>query len=384
VSEAIRFLHALAQALSAIGLYSPGHPAAGSAVRAAGEAMKALLGMDPAPTLYFLGGAPVYQGRAIHELGSWPWGPRLAEAGVQRLDLEPEATPEALELFLVRIQQHIAEGGGLPEDEPEPIAGIRYGTVTVADPYADAEDAPEEPESDPAGEEESSRELALDLSDELAAMAFLREEAARGRLARAEADTIVRVLGGHLDSFELPQASPPADLAAYPQFHAVNTALLAMAAAGAAGMERSGRQRIGVAALVHDIGMALLPADLLLRESLSAGERALMESHTEAGARLLLEQGGLAFDLASVVAHEHHLRPDGSGYPRRRFATVAHWGSRLVGTCAAYVALRAPRPFRAPWSPARALSHLEAGAGSIFDEEAARSVARLVRGGISS
>jgi putative two-component system response regulator len=104
-----------------------------------------------------------------------------------------------------------------------------------------------------------------------------------------------------------------------------------------------------------------------------------METHTEAGARLLLEEGGVAMDLAAVVAYEHHLRPDGSGYPARRFASAAHWASRLVGTCAAYVALRAPRPFRAPWSPSRVLAHLEDGAGTVFDGEAARAVARLVR-----
>jgi HD-GYP domain-containing protein (c-di-GMP phosphodiesterase class II) len=367
----------MAQAISALGLYSPGHPAANSAVAAAGKALMALLAVEPEPTFYFLGGAPVYAGRAIHELDNWPWGQRLAAAGVHRLDFEPTATAATLKQFLTRMQPLLAEGVEPDlDDEPEPIPGMRYGTVTVADPYAEASDA-EEAEDHP--EEDDSNELALDLSDELAAMAHIRDEATRGRLARAEADTIVRILGGHLDHFDLPQAMAPTDFAEYPQFHAINTALLVMAVASAAGVDRPGRQRLGVAALLHDIGMALLPPDLLLRESLTPPERTLMETHTEAGARLLIERGGVAMDLAASVAFEHHLRPDGGGYPARRFAMPAQWASRLVGTCAAYVALRAPRPFRAPWSPGRVLTHLEQAAGTVFDDEAARSLARLVR-----
>ena len=66
MSDAIRFLHALAQALSAISLYSPGHPAAAKALEAAWQALQVLLKRDARPTFFFLGGAPVYSGRALH------------------------------------------------------------------------------------------------------------------------------------------------------------------------------------------------------------------------------------------------------------------------------------------------------------------------------
>ena len=82
---------------------------------------------------------------------------------------------------------------------------------------------------------------------------------------------------------------------------------------------------------------------------------------------------------AVAVAFEHHLRPDGTGYPARRFTPPTHWASRLTGTCAAYVALRAPRPYRPAWAPLRALAYLEEGAGTVFDAESARALATLVR-----
>ncbi|HRP08229.1 MAG TPA: hypothetical protein PLL69_07035, partial [Gemmatimonadales bacterium] len=61
------------------------------------------------------------------------------------------------------------------------------------------------------------------------------------------------------------------------------------------------------------------------------------------------------------------------------FEMPVHWASRLVGACAAYVALRAPRPFRPAWAPLRAIAYLEEGAGTVFDTESARALASLLR-----
>jgi HD-GYP domain-containing protein (c-di-GMP phosphodiesterase class II) len=374
MSDAIRFLHALAQALSAISLYSPGHPAAAKALETAWQALQALLPKNPRPTFFFLGGAPVYNGRALHELADWPWGARLKEVGVQRLEFDEGVTLVSLTRFLELMQVRFTSGSTdplFPEDAA--FTGLRFGPVAVVDALAEveSEDAPQE--------DDGSRELALNLTDELEAMAFVLAEARRDVVARAEADAVVRILAAQLDRHELPQAAAPDDHAAYPQFHAVNTALMAMAAGGAAGIDPAGRHRLGMAALLHDIGMARLPSELATGETLSAEHRALMETHTVEGARFLMARAGRSLDLAVAVAFEHHLRPDGSGYPARRFNPPAHWASRLTGTCAAYVALRAPRPYRPAWAPLRALAYLEEGAGTVFDAESARALATLVR-----
>jgi HD-GYP domain-containing protein (c-di-GMP phosphodiesterase class II) len=374
MSEAIRFLHAMAQALSALGLYAPGHPAVARAMEQAWQALQALMARGERATFLFLGGAPVFDGRALHELAEWPWSRRLASAGVQRLEFEPEATPDALTQFLVMIQARFASGATtdpLPADDGFP--GIRFGGVEVIDQFADGTDDGE-PEAD--GE---SRELALNLADELEATAFILSEARRGTVALAEANAVVRILASQLERYELPQAAPPRDHAAYPQVHAVNTALLVMAVAGNAGIDQPGRHRLGIAALLHDIGMATLPVEFTHLPSFSEAERARMEEHPRIGAQMLLERGGRGSDLAAVVAFEHHLRPAGGGYPSRRFGTPSHWASRVTGAAAAYVSLRSPRPFRAAWAPLRALGYLEEAAGSVFDAEAARALASLVR-----
>ncbi|MGD9573322.1 MAG: HD-GYP domain-containing protein [Thermoleophilia bacterium] len=379
MSEAIRFLHALAQALSTTALYSPGHPAAARSVEALWQALRALLAAEAEPTFLFLGGAPIHGGRALHELTGWPWGGRLSAAGVQRVEFDERVTPASLTEFLVRVQLRLASGVESDTAEAD-LDGIRFGVVEVAD----GEEEDEEPSAEAAPDEGEPPEPVLDLDDELAAMAWILEEAREGRVARSEADAVVRILASQLQAHPLPQVAVPESFTDYPAYLAINTALLAMAVSEAAGIDRRGRQVLGVAALLADIGMTRLGAPFELRESLSAADRELMESHTTRGAQLLIEVPGRGLELAATVALEHHLRPDGNGYPTRRYAPPAHWASRLVGACAAYSALRAARPFRPAWAPSRAADYLEEGAGTVFDIEAARAVASLVRSAIGA
>jgi putative two-component system response regulator len=160
--------------------------------------------------------------------------------------------------------------------------------------------------------------------------------------------------------------------------HAVNTALLAIAAGAKAGLSPDDLHALAVAALWHDIGVMRLPFDLASKTSLSEAERGIVEEHTVRGAALLLTHGGRTLRLAASVAFEHHLRPDGNGYPARRLGQPAHWASALIGAAAAYLAVRTERPYRAAWTPERALGYLRSGAGSVFEAEAARLVADLV------
>ncbi|HEX3927280.1 MAG TPA: HD domain-containing phosphohydrolase [Gemmatimonadales bacterium] len=371
MSEAIRFLHALAQALSTMALYSPGHPATRRSADHLWQALTALLATEPNPVFHFLGSSPVFGGRALHELRDWQHSRRLADAGVQRLEFDSAATLESLAAFLEQMMVRLTTGAADPAGEA-PLPGIAFGAVAVFEDVV----TEEEPRAQAA---EGGRELQVDLHDELDAMDYIRSEAARGVVARAEAEAVVRILGGLLDHHELPQAAHGDDHALYHVVHPVNTALLVMAAATASGIDRVGRHRIGVIALFHDIGMARLPAELGRRETLTPAERGLVETHTALGARLLLDAGSHGLELAAIVAYEHHLRPDGGGYPARRFRPAVHWASRVIAVSATYCAVRAPRPFRPPWSSDRALRYLEEGAGTVFDADAARLVAGLVR-----
>ncbi len=369
MSEAIRFLHALAQALATMALYSPGHPSARRASEGAWQALTALLRAEPLAAFLFLGGAPVYGSRALHELADWPWSGRLADAAVQRIEFDRAITLESFESLLGLLQSRLADVEAATSGEVR-LTGVSFGPVEVESvvPEDDAEVS--------AGEEEAEAMVLLDLQDELEALRYVFAEAREGRLARAEAEAVVRLLVGLVELHPLPQANvaDPAEPAA----QALNTTLMVMAVGMRLGLDGAERQRLGVAALWHDIGLMQLPVDLATTLTLTAEERAIVERHTVLGAKLLLQQGGHGLQLAALVAYEHHLRPDGTGYPSRRVGQGAHWASSLVGAAATYHALRTPRPYRAAWGAERALHYLESGAGTVFDPVAARLVIELV------
>lgn len=371
MSEAVRFLHALAQALSAASLYSPGHPATRRSLETLFQSLVALLKVDAHPVLLFLGGAPVYGGRALHELSDWPWSRRLSAVGIQRLECDSSLTEDSAAVLIEQIMVRMSTGASVGVGEAG-IPGIIYGNVAVLEEVA------LEPSEQAFSGGAPSRELLLDLADEIEAMAWIRSEAVGGNIARGEASAVVRILGGLFEHHELPQVAHGDDPARYPLVHAINTALLTMAAASP-WVDRPGRHRLGVAALLHDIGMARIPVELGNKEMLTIAERITVETHTSLGARLLLESGGRGLELAAAVAYEHHLRPDQSGYPARRFRPVPHWSSRLVSAASTYAALRSPRAFRPRWAANRALAYLEDGAGTVFDAEAANMLAMVVR-----
>ena len=372
MSEAIRVLHALAQALSTMNLYSPGHPATKRSLENLWHAITALLAIEPHPIFLFLGTAPVYNGRALQELRDWQHSRRLADAGIQRLEFDPALTLESLGLWLERFMIRLTTGHPASDEDAQPLKRAVFGTVAVY-----TEDEPEATGPRPVA---GSAEVLHDLTDELDTMAFVRAEATRGVVARAETEAVARILGRLVGEPEVPQASHGGDPERYHVVYPVNTALLAMVAAMNAGVDTAGRHRIAVMALLHDIGMTRLPAGLGNKSSLTAEERVLVETHTSEGARLLLDAGGPGLELAAIVAYEHHLRPDGTGYPARRFRAAAHWASRLIGCCATFTSLRLARPYRPAWSVDRAAHHLEEGAGIVFDPEAAKLVASVVRG----
>jgi hypothetical protein len=374
VSEAIRFLHALAQALSTMNLYTPGHPATRRGVENLWEAIQALLAINPHPTFLFLGTAPIYDGRALHELGDWQHSQRLADAGIQRLQFDDALTIDTLQVMVDRFVVRLTTGRPSSSETETFLTGVAFGPVAVR-----AAETPSDASGVSMGG--ASTELLLDLTDELDTMEFVRAEAMRGVVARAEVDAIARILGRLVGEPQVPQASHGDDPERYHVVYPVNTAMLTMVAAMSAGVDTNGRHRLGVMALVHDIGMARLPVGLGNKSSLTADERALVETHTAEGARLLLDGGGPGFELAAVVAYEHHLRPDGTGYPARRFRAAAHWASRLIGSCSTFASLRLIRPYRQAWSVERVARHLEEGAGTVFDAEAAKLVANVVRPG---
>jgi HD-GYP domain-containing protein (c-di-GMP phosphodiesterase class II) len=111
-----------------------------------------------------------------------------------------------------------------------------------------------------------------------------------------------------------------------------------------------------MAALVHDVGMTRVPAEVLLTPGpLNSDQIRLIEKHTaiaEAMLTTLWPGGGWPVEAATC----HHERNDGTGYPLGRQEIHLASFVRLLAVCDVYAALCAPRPHRAAFDTRTALT----------------------------
>jgi putative nucleotidyltransferase with HDIG domain len=136
--------------------------------------------------------------------------------------------------------------------------------------------------------------------------------------------------------------------------HSLRVALLAMQFARALTDDRDLLVRIGTAGLLHDVGKAQIPFELLhATRTLSEEERRIMNRHSELGAEILLDHRDHD-PLAVAAAFGHHRGPDGSGYPRTLHEHELTMVTSIVKICDIYEALTAARPYKQPMSPIRA------------------------------
>lgn len=112
--------------------------------------------------------------------------------------------------------------------------------------------------------------------------------------------------------------------------------------------------RIGVAALLHDIGKSKIPFEVLhCRTRLDAEQKRVMEQHPVLGAQILLDNGGC--DMMCVAcAFGHHLTQGSGGYPKLQHTPHISLATKIVKICDVYEALTAVRPYKDPMSPLRA------------------------------
>jgi putative two-component system response regulator len=134
---------------------------------------------------------------------------------------------------------------------------------------------------------------------------------------------------------------------------------------------------------LHDIGKIGLPESVLLKRGrLDAGERALIETHTLIGDRILEALGreygeSLVFlGTARAIVRHHHERYDGRGYPDKLAGDAIPAPARLVAVADVYDALRRERQHKPAWSHAQAVQSLLRESAGQFDPSLLRAFAR--------
>ena len=153
----------------------------------------------------------------------------------------------------------------------------------------------------------------------------------------------------------------------YTFVHTINVALLSTALAEELGMTGDTLLDLTVSAVLHDIGKRMIPKSVLNKEGkLTDDEWKIVQRHPVDGARLLFDAPDIPA-IAPIVAFEHHMYPDGSGYPQVAGDWKMHLASRIVQVADVFDALRTDRPYRAGMSLQDALGILRKDAGTRYE-----------------
>jgi putative nucleotidyltransferase with HDIG domain len=124
----------------------------------------------------------------------------------------------------------------------------------------------------------------------------------------------------------------------------------------------------GVAGLLHDIGKALMPMEVLDKPGqLTDDEYDVMKSHPVRGHALLLKSPGVSHNALDVCLR-HHEKFDGSGYPDGLAGDRLSLFARMSALCDVYDAVTSERCYKRPWTPTEAVQTMR-GWGGHFDPE---------------
>ena len=121
---------------------------------------------------------------------------------------------------------------------------------------------------------------------------------------------------------------------------------------------------------LHDIGKVGIPDSVLLKPAkLNDAEFEIMKSHAELGYKALKHSNRTILKTAATIAHSHHEKFDGSGYPQGLKGEEIPLFARIVAIVDVVDALLSKRIYKEKWSIDKTREYLEKEKGKHFDPE---------------
>ena len=152
----------------------------------------------------------------------------------------------------------------------------------------------------------------------------------------------------------------------YTYEHSVNVSVLSLIVGIDMGLGKESLDNLGTGAMLHDIGKAIIPDNVLKKPSKLTGlEFNEIKKHTEYGYEILT-QIDLPEEAASIALH-HHEKYDGSGYPRKLKGEQIPLFSRIVAIADVYDAISNDRVYKRKFSPDKVYRQIAQLGSTHFD-----------------
>ncbi len=137
--------------------------------------------------------------------------------------------------------------------------------------------------------------------------------------------------------------------------HALNVCLLAITIAASAKYSEKQIVEIGMSALLHDIGMLLVPQGIRFKQDkLTEGEWYEVRKHPIVGLHILEKIERLP-PTVSLTVYQSHERENSKGYPKQRGGRFIHNYAKIVQIADIYESMSSPRPYRNSFLPYKAM-----------------------------
>jgi putative nucleotidyltransferase with HDIG domain len=360
-------LRRLAAALRSGQLYSRGHPIIARNLDALSAAIQLLHSLDPTVVIGFIGDEVVVDDTPMAKADAvGPLVRHLQQSGVERIVIDRGVTRDEITTFLEAVTALERRGEASGAAAFPTFPHIRVGRVTV-------EQRVEENLADMAT-------IKRMYNDAVSVATDLWESAStEGRpdatVARTMVDGLAQAVAQNRTA--LLALTTLKNYDNYTFTHMVNVSILTMGQARGLGVDGPLLREFGLAALMHDIGKVRTPLEILNKpDKLTDSEFAIMKRHTVEGAEILRKTPDIPA-LAPVVAFEHHLRLDGTGYPNVKRASL-NVGTMLCSIADVYDAMRSQRAYQQSFPTDRVLEVLKRNNGEQFDRHLVRRFAQLV------
>ncbi len=358
----------LAAGLRSAELYAAGHPLVERSGTALATACSGYLSDAPSVVIGFIGDDVVVNDTRIGKGSASLTGfvRALRDKEIEKITVHRGVTPEETRMFLAELAVRKSVLSVAERLSARGVRRIVVGRVAV-----------EEPPHDDFGIEAARKvyDTAVGSAENLWAQAKAGEEPDPGT-ARKIIDSLADIVNQDRTSLMALTALKKYDN--YTFTHMVNVAALSMAQARALNLEGPLLREFGFAALMHDIGKVNTPLEVLNKPGkLDNEEFKLMKQHVVDGAHILRRTPEMPA-LAPIVAFEHHLKQDLSGYPENIGYRKLNLCTMIVSIADVFDALRSNRPYREGLATARIKSIMSEQGNPAFNQVLLRRFVNLI------